>query len=419
MKRVLFVLRDLPRTPLSITSLFDGREALSGTHLSTLLVAEGLVRRGWEVGMLIVKGGQLTATAIKSFDSVEQAAAWTGNGQAVWSYYGDDAIAGRLNQAGLRPILWSHIHVPGVVRGWLRSGKIAGLLTVSDTARLTLLRSKAHARIGRIYNCLAPVFEQPAMPATDRYAAGAVVFAGYLNVSKGAHRLLQLWSHVRRLEPAAKLLLAGSERLYGSSRPIGPSGLASPEFEEQYLAPIVKEFGSLEMAGIHPAGLLTPIALRDLYGRCRLGMVNPNWHEYTETFCCSATEMLATGLPVFSVARGALPESIGLTGGAWLTQHEDLQQAASELVTLLRDEARLKRLGSTGAEFVRQHYGLPQIVTAWEQALNDPTKLELHSGAWRGPKTSRYSIEKWCGKLGLESLLNTATQAVHALKPAN
>lgn len=419
MKRVLFILRDLPRSPLSIENLFGGREALSGTHLSTLLVAEGLARRGWEVGMLIVKGGQLTATGMKNFDSVEQAAAWTANAQVIWSYYGDDAIADRLSEAGLRPILWSHIHVPGVVREWLRSGKIAGLLTVSDTARLTLLRSKTHTRIGRIYNCLAPIFEEPATPVTDRHAAGAIVFAGYLNVSKGAHRLLQLWSHVRRLEPAAKLLLAGSERLYGSSRPVGPSGLASPDFEAQYLAPIVKEFGSLERAGIHPAGLLTPVALRDLYLQCRLGIVNPNWRDYTETFCCSATEMLATGLPVFSVARGALPESIGLTGGAWLTQHEDLRQAASELVMLIRDEARLKRMGSTGAEFVRRHYGLPQVVTAWERALSDPAKLEFHTGAWRGPKTSRYRIEKWAGKLGLESLLNTATQAVHALKPAD
>ena len=416
MKRALFVLRDLPRATVSIESLFAGREALSGTHLCTLLVAEGLARRGWEIGLLSVRGGSLTQTAIEGFSTVAEAASWAANAHVVWSYYGDDPILDQLNQAGLRPILWSHIHVPGIVREWLRDRKVAGLLTVSDTARLTQLRSRAHRRVGRVYNCLAPVFAEPVTASAQRYTQGAIVFAGYLNVSKGAHRLLQMWQRVRRLEPGAKLLLAGSEKLYGSDRAVGPSGLAAPAFEEQYLAPIIAEFGSLENAGIYPAGLLQPVALRDLYQQCRLGIVNPNWHEYTETFCCSAAEMLATELPVFSVARGALPETIGRTGGAWLTGHEDLQQAASELATLIRDPDRLRQLGRTGAQFVRQHYGLGHIVDAWERVFGDPSRLDLHAGPWRGPTNVRYRMERWAGKLNLEPLVTSAAKIAHALK---
>lgn len=418
MKRALFVLRDVPRPSISIAGLFSGQEALSGTHSSTLLVAEGLARRGWEVAVLIMRGGKLVDTAVQTFEQIEPAASWAANARVVWSYYGDDGIVDQLNAARMAPIVWSHIHVPRIAREWLRAGKSSGLLTVSDTARLPLLRSTAHNRIGRVYNPLSPVFESQAAVHADRYSVGTVAFTGYLNVSKGAHRLLQLWPHARRLHPTATLLLVGSERLYGSGRPVGPNGLSTPAFEEQYLNPIVAEFGSLENAGIHPAGLLSPQDLRDLYAKCSLGIVNPNWHEYTETFCCSAVEMLATGLPVFGVARGALPETVGLTGGARLSEHEDTKQEANELVAMLRDQENLRRLGATGSQFVRQHYTLDRILDCWEEILSRPDRLESQAGPWRGPITRRYKIEKLAGRLGLESMLDLAAHTARALKLA-
>ena len=114
------------------------------------------------------------------------------------------------------------------------------------------------------------------------------------------------------------------------------------------------------------AGLLSPLALRDLYSESALGVANLNWDADTETFCCSAVEMLASSLPVFGVARGALPETIGRSGGAFLTENPDLPGAASELVRLLRAPERLDAAGRAGRHYVLEHYALAGSLQHWE-----------------------------------------------------
>jgi hypothetical protein len=84
--------------------------------------------------------------------------------------------------------------------------------------------------------------------------------------------------------------------------------------------------------------------LRERYFGAALGIVNCNWTIATETFCCAGVEMLATGTPVFSFARGVLPESLGRTGGAVLAPRPDLDRAAD----LHNDPARLRAMGTAG-----------------------------------------------------------------------
>lgn len=416
MKKILFILRNLPRNDISIQKLFSGYEALSGTHSTTLMIAEGLARRGWASAVHIVNGGKIHHSEVKNFDNLDKAASWISNETVIWSYNGDNKILNSLNRAGLLPIVWSHIHVPKEVRSWLLSGVIRGLLTVSDTARLPFLRSKYHSRIGRVYNPLSPVFGAVGDRVIGSNNAHEIVFTGYMNVSKGAHRLMQLWPCIRRLEPKANLILAGSERLYGSERDVGPSGLSSPAFEMKYLAPIIAEFGSLEKAGIITAGLLPPVELKRIYLKCRLGIVNLNLHDFTETFCCTATEMLASGLPVFGVARGALPETIGLSGGAYLSDQENLQNSAQEFVDLYNDKMRLLRMGEDGIFYAKQYYSLDHVLNKWEQLLDAPDRLEEKTGDWRGPRTKRFLVEKWTGKLRLEKVLNLAVNTVRLIR---
>jgi hypothetical protein len=64
--------------------------------------------------------------------------------------------------------------------------------------------------------------------------------------------------------------------------------------------------------------------------------------------------MLATGLPVFSVARGALPESIGRSGAALLARHELVVHSAREFADLVMYPGRLARLCAAGRAYVRE-----------------------------------------------------------------
>ena len=370
-RRCLFVIRNLPRARVSVSAVIAGEEALSGSHVATLLVAEGLARRGFEIGVHIVHGQELVDKTFRSFPDLTSAAAWIGRDPTVWASYGDDTILTTIGASGLRPIIWAHLPLTVSDKRALVSGSATGVITVSDGVRTPLLRTRQHRRVGRIYNPLAPSFTAPPPPPTssgaNRYANRSVVYVGAAGVTKGLHRVLEMWRFVRRADSNAKLLLAGTGKLYGQERSLGPHGIANPDFESRYVSPLVDEFGSLAAAGIEPLGLLTPLELLDLYSRTSLGVVNMNWREYFETFCCAAVEMLAVGLPVFSVSRGALPETIGRSGGAFLTLREDPSGAADDFRALLSSPERLAGMGAAGRAFVRSEYDWGHVVDQWAQ----------------------------------------------------
>lgn len=416
LKRCLFVLRDLPRPKVSVAGMLRGEEALSGTHSSALLIAEGLARRGHQVGICVLHGQQVTDSSAQIFSTLDAAAHWLESDTAIWVNYGDDPTLDRLNAAGIKPVIWVHVSVSPTNRAWLESGRVRGIVTVSDTARMSMLRSSSRRSVGRVYNPLMPSFRSPDSPRQDRYERHLAVFTGAAGVTKGLHRLLEMWAYVREADSSAKLVVVGTGQLYGEQRKLGSFGLASADFESRYVAPLVKRFGSLAGAGIELAGLMGPRDLQQLYAGASVGVVNMNRGEYTETFCCAAVEMLATGLPVFSVARGALPETIGRTGGAFLTTNADPQRAAVEFNELLSDSKRLREMGAAGARAMGELYGWEAIVAQWERLLDEGGNISALSGAWRGPKSVRFWLEYGTGRLGTPWVLDLAAAGLRRIR---
>jgi glycosyltransferase involved in cell wall biosynthesis len=415
-QRCLFAIPSLPRPVVSADSVLQGHEALSGTFGSAVLIAQSLARRGLPIGVCVLGGQRLVEFAGQEFQTLTAAAGWLGNGLSVWVGHGDDASLAKLLAAGLWPILWTHVHVSPVNRMWLEKGMIAGLITVSDTVRLSMLRSRKHRLVGRVYNPLSPVFAPGSADDLSRFGRRRIAYAGAAGYTKGLHRVLEMWPSVHRAEPDARLVIAGTGRLYGENRELGPFGIAEAGFERRYVAPIAQEFGSLPAAGIEIAGLLTPRELCALYTEASLGIVNPNWSEYTESFCCAATEMLATGLPVFSVARGALPETIGHSGGAFLTREKDSVRAAGQLIALIRDPQRLARLGAAGRGYVAGKYSCEKITESWANLIEGPDDLEGLCDPWQGPRTPHYVAEFVAGRVSAGWMLDAAARTIRLLK---
>lgn len=415
--RVLFILPTLPRDMISVRGLTEGREAVSGSHSSVLLVADGLARRGHDVGILVPFGQELVGTCTRTFTDTDSAFQWVAEGLAVLCSWGGDATLDQLNAARIRTWIWLHVDLEVKAFRSLESGRVDGIIVVSDTTRMPFLHGRAHRRLGTVYNPLNPFFLGGTNPGHTRYGSRNVVFAGYIGETKGAHRVLAMWPHVRKRVPDAVLSMAGSGRLYGSERPVGRFGVAAPEFEEQYLEPLVAQFGSLEAAGVRLVGLLQPEELIDLYRKSSLGFVNFNWNGACETFCCSAVEMLATELPVFSFAVGALPETIGVTGGAVLANTPDLSRAADSVAALLGEPERLRLLGSTGNTYVREHYALDRIVDGWERVIAAGAEdLEQLSGRWRSARNLRYWLERTSGRTGCGRVLDSGLAAARSLR---
>jgi len=390
---------------ISVRGLVTGHEAMSGTHSTSLLVADGLAQRGWDVGMLTLDGGRLTETSIVTFNDFTQAHSWLGSNRAVWSYHGDAGIMEKFRKVNIRPVVWSHIDLSSEISDWLDQDWITGVITVSDFCRLALLHHSKHRRIGRIYNPLNPFYagDDGTQRIGLKYPRQAV-FSGYVGESKGAHRVFQCWRHVRRALPDAQLVVAGSAKLYRDDASLGAFGVARPEFEERYIYPLVQEFGSLEKAGVHLVGLLSPVELRSLYQRSSLGVINLNAHNATETFSCSGVEMAACGLRVFSMASAALPETVGFTGNAVLvTRPAQLVPAFVEALSQPKD---LKNIEAQQLQ-IRDRYRLSRIVDYWEELLlAHADRFYDLAGPWQYNKNFRYVVKKMLARIHAGGLLD-------------
>jgi glycosyltransferase involved in cell wall biosynthesis len=82
-------------------------------------------------------------------------------------------------------------------------------------------------------------------------------------------------------------------------------------------------------------------------------------------------EAMANGVPVVQPAHGAFPEIIDRTGGGVTVPSGDADALARALFDLLVDRGKAARLGQSGADGVRQYYGIDQMVAAAERAYED------------------------------------------------
>lgn len=404
-RRVLFLVLSLPRPRISVRGLVTGQEAMSGTHSSSLLVADGLAQRGWDVGMLTLDGGRLTDTSVRTFNDISQAHSWLADSRAVWCYHGDAGIMEKLRKAHICPIVWSHIDVTPEVSRWLDRDWITGVIAVSDFCRLALLHHSKYRRIGRIYNPLNPFYAD--VDGSDRAELGQTrqaVFAGFIGESKGAHRVFQCWRDVRRALPDAQLVVAGSAKLYRDDATIGSYGVAKPEFERRYISPLEEEFGSLDEAGVHLVGLVSPVELRSCYQRSSVGVVNLNPRNATETFSCSGVEMAACGLRIFSMASAALPETVGFAGNAVLVSRP--AEIAPAFVAALSRSRDLNAIEAQRVK-VRERYRLSSIVDQWEELLQaDPDRFFDLAGPWQSNKGFRYFVKRTAARVHAGRLLD-------------
>lgn len=176
-----------------------------------------------------------------------------------------------------------------------------------------------------------------------------IAFIGATNESKGFHHLLAAWPRVLQTIPEAELHVFGSSALHRPNAPTGATGVMTPDFEQRYWR---------ELPGIHLHGSVGRDELFREVSKTRVVVVNPNVTGSTETFCLSAVEAQACGVPVVGGAAHALLETIANgRSGLLVSNHEEL---ASAIVKLIRDDELWNRL-SAGARQHAAQYLSPRV----------------------------------------------------------
>lgn len=159
-----------------------------------------------------------------------------------------------------------------------------------------------------------------------------LLYAGYLQRSKGVFDLLDAFARIADAHPRALLLLAGD-------------GADRDELARR-AAPLVRA-GRVRLAG-HVDHDLMP-----LYCRAADIAVMLSWSEGMPN---AVVEAIASGLPVVATAVGGTPEAVcdGLTG--LLVPSHDVPAAAEALDRLVRDADLRRRFGERARRHALEHF---------------------------------------------------------------
>lgn len=173
-----------------------------------------------------------------------------------------------------------------------------------------------------------------------------VCFVGALVESKGFHHVLRAWPHVLREFPSARLHVFGSATLHDTPGGVGSTGLMTQSFEESYWQPFLKTVGGCEKGQVVLHGALSKQELFQCISSAAVGIVNPNVRDSTETFCMSAIEMQAAGVPCIGGGAGGLLDTIAHGKSGFHLKSQDPLELARKVVKVLAGPDLRNRLSS-------------------------------------------------------------------------
>ena len=161
---------------------------------------------------------------------------------------------------------------------------------------------------------------------------------------------------------SAKLHVVGSGRLYDGNATLGPLGIASPDYEK-LLAKFVTTQGRRRQDIVFH-GILGAEKWRVLR-QAKVGVANPS--GVGETFCITAAEFGALGVPVVTKRSGG-PIDVVEDGVSGLLFDDD-KELPGAIVGLLQDESRRQRMGDCAAEIVRSRFDIEVVIGKWQTMI--------------------------------------------------
>ncbi|NBD18240.1 MAG: glycosyltransferase [Cyanobacteria bacterium] len=267
------------------------------------------------------------------------------------------------------------IHQPCIISsGNGPSPEIADLLFHSTSVRRLVCVSATQADFLRdhpifdktefIYgNGVKPIYFSNSSSLVQRDSLG-VCYLGSLTPSKGFHHVARAWPKIHQSFPNATLTVLGNAKLYRRDAPLGPLGIAEPEFEETKIIPYLgNTIAEAQSKGVQFLGLVSSKTIRSVAESSSVGVVNPNCSGSIETFCLSAIELQAAGATVVGANRGGLRETVrNQETGILINSEEELADA---IIRLLSNPEQTRQMGEKGRRWVKEAFNCNRIIEQW------------------------------------------------------
>ena len=261
----------------------------------------------------------------------------------------------KINKSGLRAIPWLQLTPSQSLARKLAAESAVISVVAVGANQITRLRD--NPLFNKMYLISNPIAKPKIIQNSEIEPSNQIVYVGALTSAKSFHILADQWIKIRKRVPDAKLKVIGSGSLYDKNQKLGTFGLAESSYEKRIFRILNFFDESVEFLGT----VSNPELKNQLIAESKVGVVNPSGQ--TETFCVAAAEIQSMGIPVVSIRKFGLRDTIKnrKTG----LQYRSKKNLYRCVVKLMRNESLRKRLGKNGPSWTEK-YELENILNNWE-----------------------------------------------------
>ena len=255
--------------------------------------------------------------------------------------------------------VWAH-NIVGeyLLNKFLTYSCVKKIICVSESQMLGFKNHPSILKASYIYNIIPfkkKEFYKKKIGSRDQHN---VVYMGCIRPDKGFHVLAKAWPKVLEEVPDAQLFVIGNGQLYGKNVTLGTYGIATKEYEDEFIPYLTDKDGRV-ISSVHFLGLLGDEKY-DVMGNCKVGVPNPT--NSSETFCISGIEMELMGCSVTTLKLPVYEETQMNTNYLF----EEEAQISDYIIQRLRNKPdNFDEL----YDFVTSKFEMERSLTQWESLI--------------------------------------------------
>lgn len=279
-----------------------------------------------------------------------------------------DSANPKLFETNVNILLWAHNTLTAKRQKIAAITKsIKWVVCVSESQYNNMKDTPCFEKCTFVNNIIPKYFYDHAK-LTD-YSEPKVTYVGSLMPQKGAHNLLEIWRFVEKKCPDAQLYVFGGAKIWNENTTLGKGG-AADIFYDRLLQKRLKKLSHPE--NIHFMGAQGWNYIDSFISTFRLGIVNPSYYMRDETFCLSAVEMAAHGLPIVSRQRHDGLETTIVNGKTGYVEEKNID-IAKRIIEIISSPDISRRMGTYGREHAEQFIA-GNVVNKWDKLINETNR---------------------------------------------
>lgn len=269
----------------------------------------------------------------------------------------------RLDEYCIKTVVWAHNFLTQELLDLTRKSDIVKRIVFVGKEQYDRYIDddiiKKSVCIMNIFNADCPEYQRIAQ------LKNIVTYTGAIVKGKGFHVLAKEWINILKEIPDAELYVLGTGNLYGGNLKIGKYGIASEEYEQEFMPYLLDSEGNIHPS-VHFMGILGK-EKNEIYQKTKVGIINPT--ARTEICSISAIEMGACGIPIVSKFHNGMPDVIENEETGLLVTNE--VSFRKSVIRLLKDN-QLNLLYSKQAKiYVKKKFNPDLGIQLWERTFQE------------------------------------------------